>query len=99
MSTAVGRSPGHPPHGQIGYLQLPAVDVAASAAFLVVGFAALLVVQALNGGEQTWAASLPLFVAYFCLPVLFAVAVLRYRLYDIEVIINRAVVLAGGPPS
>jgi predicted enzyme related to lactoylglutathione lyase len=33
MSAAVGRSPGHPPHGQIGYLQLPAVDVAASAAF------------------------------------------------------------------
>ena len=33
MSTAVGRSPGHPPHGQIGYLQLPALDVAASAAF------------------------------------------------------------------
>jgi len=33
MSTAVGRSPGHPPHGQVGYLQLPAVDVAASAAF------------------------------------------------------------------
>ena len=33
MSTAVGRSPGHPPHGQIGYLQLPAVDVAAAAAF------------------------------------------------------------------
>ncbi len=33
MSTAAGRSPGHPPHGQIGYLQLPALDVAASAAF------------------------------------------------------------------
>ena len=33
-------------------------------------------------------------MAYFCLPLLFAVAVLRYRLYDIEVIINRAFVLA-----
>jgi predicted enzyme related to lactoylglutathione lyase len=33
MSATAGRSPGHPPHGQIGYLQLPAVDVAASAAF------------------------------------------------------------------
>jgi predicted enzyme related to lactoylglutathione lyase len=33
MSTAAGRSPGHPPHGQIGYLQLPALDVATSAAF------------------------------------------------------------------
>jgi hypothetical protein len=70
--------------------------IAASAAFAVVGFAALLVVQALNGGKQTWAAGLPLFVAYLCLPLFFAVAVLRYRLYDIEVIINRAVVLAVG---
>ena len=33
MSTAAGRSPGHPPRGQIGYLQLPALDVATSAAF------------------------------------------------------------------
>ena len=30
-----------------------------------------------------------------CSPILFAVAVLRYRLYDIEVIINRTVVLAA----
>jgi len=70
--------------------------IAASVAFLVVGFIWLAVVQGLNGGEQTWAASLPLFVAYCCLPVAFAIAVLRYRLYDIEVIINRAVVLALG---
>jgi hypothetical protein len=48
-----------------------------------------------NGGEQTWAASLPLFVSYLCLPILFAVAVLRYRLYDIDVIINRAVILTA----
>jgi predicted enzyme related to lactoylglutathione lyase len=33
MSTAAGASPGHPGHGQIGFLQLPARDVAASAAF------------------------------------------------------------------
>jgi predicted enzyme related to lactoylglutathione lyase len=32
MSTATGLT-GHPLHGQIGYLQLPALDVAASAAF------------------------------------------------------------------
>jgi catechol 2,3-dioxygenase-like lactoylglutathione lyase family enzyme len=33
MSTAAGPSQGHPQHGQLGYLQLPALDVAASAAF------------------------------------------------------------------
>ena len=39
---------------------------------------------------------LPLFVAFFLMPILFAVAVLRYRLYDLEVIINRTFVVAAG---
>ena len=51
--------------------------------------------QLVNGGEQTWLAGLPLFVAYFLLPILFATAVLRYRLYDLDVIINRTVVAGG----
>jgi hypothetical protein len=70
--------------------------IALSAAMLMAGVWAYIVVQLFNGGEQTWTASLPLFTSYLCLPILFAVAVLRYRLYDIEVIINRAVILAVG---
>ncbi|MCW2767491.1 MAG: hypothetical protein JWO11_3450 [Nocardioides sp.] len=67
--------------------------IAASAAFVTLGLLTLFVVQSFNGGQQTWAAALPLFVSYLVLPILFAVAVLRYRLYDIELIINRTVVL------
>ncbi|MET1060821.1 MAG: GAF domain-containing protein [Nocardioides sp.] len=70
--------------------------IAAGAVLIAVGIAALLLVQMFNGGEQTWAASLPLYVGYFLLPILIGTAVLRYRLYDVEVILNRAVVLAIG---
>lgn len=70
--------------------------IALSAALVAVGIAFLLVVQLLNGGEQTWLAGVPLFVSYLLLPILLAVAVLRYRLYDVDVIINRTVVLVAG---
>ncbi len=63
--------------------------IALAVAALVVGLANMLIVQNLNGGEQTWVASLPLLVAYVLLPVTFSLAALRYRLYDIEVVINR----------
>lgn len=70
--------------------------IALGAALIALGVAWLLVVQLFNGGVQTWTASLPLFLSYLLLPILLAVAVLRYRLYDIEVIINRTVVVAVG---
>ncbi len=70
--------------------------IALSAAGVSLGLAWLIVAQLLNGGQQTWVASIPLFVSYLLTPMLFATAVLRYRLYDIELIINRAVVLAVG---
>ena len=68
--------------------------IAVAAGSLAFGIAALFVMQSLNGGRQTWAASVPLYLAYLSLPVLFAVAVLRYRLYDVSLIIDRAIVLA-----
>jgi hypothetical protein len=70
--------------------------IAAAAALLTIGLLNLFVVQILNGGHQTYAAALPLFISYSLVPLLFAVAVLRYRLYDVQVIINRTVLFAVG---
>ena len=72
------------------------LPIALSAGLAVVGLVVLAAVQAANGGEQTWLAAMPLFAAFFLMPILFAVAVLRYRLYDLDVILNRAVLVAAG---
>jgi hypothetical protein len=70
--------------------------IAMSSGLLALGLMFLLVVQLLNGGKQTWLASIPLYAAYTLLPILFGVAVLRYRLYDVEVILNRTLVVVLG---
>ena len=61
-----------------------------------VGLALVLLVigQSLSGGRQSWWTSVPLYVSYVFLVACIAVAVLRYRLYDVEVIVSRALVLA-----
>jgi hypothetical protein len=69
--------------------------IALAAALAAVGLAFLFVGQALHDGMPTWVSGVPLAVAFFLMPILFAVAVLRYRLYDLDVIINRAVVVAA----
>ena len=44
--------------------------IAASAALISIGLVVLFFVQLFNGGTQTWASSLPLYVSYFLLPIL-----------------------------
>jgi hypothetical protein len=67
---------------------------AIGASVVGVGVLILLIVQIINDGRQTWGSAVPLQVSICLMPVFLAVAVLRYRLYDVDLIINRAVVLA-----
>jgi signal transduction histidine kinase len=69
--------------------------IAAAAALIPVGLIWLLVLQGVRRhAEQQWTDSLPLLLSYVLFPISVAIAVLRHRLYDIDVIINRAVLLA-----
>jgi hypothetical protein len=68
--------------------------ITAGAATIPLGLVWLLAWQVVKGGDQTWVVSLPLFLSYLLFPIAVAIAVLRHRLYDIDVIINRAVLLA-----
>ena len=68
--------------------------IASSAAFLAFGVIVILVVPRITGIEGTWLAALPLRVAQVAVPLCVAVAILRHRLLDIDVIVNRALVLA-----
>jgi GAF domain-containing protein len=70
--------------------------IAASGVFLPAGLIWRQVLQHTNGGQQTWSATVPLFVAYFFIPIFTAMAVLRHHMYDVELIVNRAVVFAVG---
>jgi signal transduction histidine kinase len=68
----------------------------AAAFALVAGFILVLAnVAGLGSGDSRVWADVLLFVAYVCLPIAAGVAILRYRLYDIDLVINRAVVGAA----
>ena len=67
--------------------------IASAASMLAVGVVVILVVPRLQGQEGTWLAALPLRLAQVAVPVCVAVAVLRHRLVQIDLVVNRALVL------
>jgi signal transduction histidine kinase len=67
--------------------------IMASAVLLAVSLLVLIGYQLGVRPGQPWYISALLYVGYTSLPVFTGMAVLRYRLYDIDLIINRAVVL------
>ena len=68
--------------------------IASSAAFLAIGVVIILVVPRLLGEQGTWLAALPLRLAQLAVPLCVAVAVLRHRLLQIDLIVNRAILVA-----
>ncbi len=66
--------------------------IASSAVFLALGVVVVLVVPRLQGEAGTWLAGLPLRLGLLAVPLCVAVAVLRHRLLEIDLIVNRALV-------
>jgi signal transduction histidine kinase len=67
--------------------------IASSAVFLAIGVVVILAVPRIQGEEGTWLAGLPLRLAQLTVPLCVAVAVLRHRLLDIDLIVNRALMV------
>src|SRR4051794_22733642 len=67
--------------------------VTASAALLAAAFVWFLAFQKLNSTGKTDLSVVFLYVAYLSLPICIAVAVLRHRLIDIDLVVNRALVV------
>ena len=69
--------------------------VVSAAAFVATALTAILLDQSLSSdGSQSPVTSIPLYVSYVALIASIAISVLRFRLYDLDIIISRAVALA-----
>ena len=68
--------------------------VAVGAVSVGLGLVVLLGNEIVHGGNQQIWSSLVLYASYAFLIVCIAVAVLRYRLYDVELILSRGLVVA-----
>jgi len=68
--------------------------IASSAVFLAIGVIVILAVPRTLGEEGTWLAGLPLRLAQLAVPLCVAVAVLRHRLLEIDLLVNRALMVA-----
>jgi hypothetical protein len=69
--------------------------VVTAAAFVAVALTAILLDQSLSDdGAQSPITSIPLYLSYVSLIGAIAISVLRFRLYDLDIIISRAVALA-----
>jgi hypothetical protein len=71
---------------QLRWITLSAELVAAGVAANVLGVVF---------GAPAWLQPVPLMLAYICVPLFTGVAILRYRLYDIDLFLNRAILLAA----
>jgi signal transduction histidine kinase len=76
-----------PTRQQVRVVAIGAGSVGLALVFLIVG-------ESTHDGRQSWWSSVPLYASYAFLVACLAVAVLRYRLYDVEVIVSRALMLA-----
>ena len=68
--------------------------ITSSAVFLAIGVVVILTLPRIQGEEGTWLAALPMRLAQLAVPLCVAVAVLRHRLLQIDLIVNRALMVA-----